>query len=181
MNDVRPTVWQAARATSAATSFFDPVMIGDEEFVDGALGHNNPLKEVWCEAKDIWDSKDEQLEPMLKCVVSVGTGHPGSSAVGQKPWTIAGTLKRIATETEATQKSFTDDHRRLTEWKDRRYYRFNVQHGLEKVKLDEHKQKGVVLAATRNYLNNDQHVKSELAHCASIMSQKECMLAEDFS
>ncbi|KAH7021523.1 acyl transferase/acyl hydrolase/lysophospholipase [Microdochium trichocladiopsis] len=38
-------VWQACRATSAATTFFDPVAIGfpPEEFVDGALGMNNPV------------------------------------------------------------------------------------------------------------------------------------------
>ncbi len=34
------TIWQACRATSAATTFFDPIAIGPfkEEFVDGALG-----------------------------------------------------------------------------------------------------------------------------------------------
>ncbi|ERT02856.1 hypothetical protein HMPREF1624_01159 [Sporothrix schenckii ATCC 58251] len=39
------TIWQACRATSAATGFFDPIAIGpfDEEFVDGALGANNPI------------------------------------------------------------------------------------------------------------------------------------------
>ncbi len=39
------TIWQACRATSAATTFFDPIAIGpfDEEFVDDALGANNPV------------------------------------------------------------------------------------------------------------------------------------------
>lgn len=44
------TIWQARRATSAATSFFDPITIGNghqgREYVDGALGFNNPLDEV---------------------------------------------------------------------------------------------------------------------------------------
>jgi patatin-like phospholipase/acyl hydrolase len=39
---------EACRATSAATSFFDPIAVGrfGEEFVDGATGANNPVREV---------------------------------------------------------------------------------------------------------------------------------------
>ena len=42
------TVWEACRATSAASSFFDPIAVGrfGEEFVDGATGANNPVREV---------------------------------------------------------------------------------------------------------------------------------------
>ncbi|KAH8661016.1 hypothetical protein BGZ61DRAFT_152848 [Ilyonectria robusta] len=38
-------IWRACRATSAATTFFDPIAIGpfQEQFVDGALGANNPV------------------------------------------------------------------------------------------------------------------------------------------
>jgi predicted acylesterase/phospholipase RssA len=38
-------VWEAARATSAASTFFPPVQIGPtkQTFVDGALRHNNPI------------------------------------------------------------------------------------------------------------------------------------------
>jgi hypothetical protein len=41
------------RATPAASSFFDPIAIGDfqESFVDGATGANNPVYEVWNEAR----------------------------------------------------------------------------------------------------------------------------------
>ena len=46
-------IWEAARATSAASSFFDPIKIGQfgEEFVDGAVGANNPVAQLWNEAK----------------------------------------------------------------------------------------------------------------------------------
>jgi predicted acylesterase/phospholipase RssA len=46
-------IWEAYRATSAASSFFDPIAIGrfQEEFVDGATGSNNPVGEVWNEAQ----------------------------------------------------------------------------------------------------------------------------------
>ena len=44
-------IWEAGRATSAASSF-DPITIDDfgESFVDGATGANNPMYEVWNEA-----------------------------------------------------------------------------------------------------------------------------------
>ena len=42
--------------TSAATSFFGPIAIGPskEEFVDGALGANNPIYTLWTQAQDVW-------------------------------------------------------------------------------------------------------------------------------
>ena len=39
-------IWEAARATSAASTFFDPIRIRDRMYVDGALKHNNPIEKV---------------------------------------------------------------------------------------------------------------------------------------
>jgi patatin-like phospholipase/acyl hydrolase len=36
-------IWEAARATSAASTFFDPIKIGHQRYVDGALRYNNPI------------------------------------------------------------------------------------------------------------------------------------------
>ena len=38
-------IWEAARATSAASRLFEPITIGpfQQKFVDGALRHNNPI------------------------------------------------------------------------------------------------------------------------------------------
>lgn len=36
-------IWQAARATSAAPSYFSSIRVGDRELVDGGLGANNPF------------------------------------------------------------------------------------------------------------------------------------------
>ena len=48
------TIWEACRATSAATSFFDPIEIGPfrEKFVDGAFGRNNPIYALWTRMSD---------------------------------------------------------------------------------------------------------------------------------
>ena len=48
--NIRATICQAALATSAATTFFDPVSIGARTFADGVLGANNPVDEVEGEA-----------------------------------------------------------------------------------------------------------------------------------
>jgi predicted acylesterase/phospholipase RssA len=39
-------IWEAARATSAASTFFDPIKIGHQRYVDGALRHNNPIEKA---------------------------------------------------------------------------------------------------------------------------------------
>src|SRR5436189_6311046 len=41
-------IWEAARATSAASRLFEPITIGpfSQKFVDGALRHNNPTEKV---------------------------------------------------------------------------------------------------------------------------------------
>ena len=69
-------IWQAGRATSAASPFLDPITIGDfgQSFVGGAIGANKPVYEVWNEAEDIWPSGS--LEDKIKCLVSIGTGAP---------------------------------------------------------------------------------------------------------
>ena len=36
-------IWEAARATSAAPSYFPSLKVGGYELVDGGLGANNPL------------------------------------------------------------------------------------------------------------------------------------------
>ena len=68
----RCTIVEAARATSAAPTFFEPVEImingTKERFVDGALGFNNPVMELYSEAKTIFPSRS------IDCIVSLGTG-----------------------------------------------------------------------------------------------------------
>ena len=66
LDDSAPTVLEAARATSAAASYFEPVTIRSLKFVDGALGANNPVDEVWNEALNIWCPNDDVLEPLVQ-------------------------------------------------------------------------------------------------------------------
>ena len=75
-------IWEAARATSAASTFFDPITIGDECFVDGVTGANNPIQYLWTEVGDVWKERDGPLENEIKCILSIGTGIPSLQPFG---------------------------------------------------------------------------------------------------
>ncbi|KAI9893041.1 MAG: hypothetical protein M1814_000925 [Vezdaea aestivalis] len=163
-------IWEAARATSAASSFFDPIKIGqfEEEFVDGAVGANNPAAQLWNEAKYAW--RDEKLEDNIKCFVSIGTGVPSLIPYGSNLLEIAQTLKYIATETEKTAETFHRAHSDLDDGN--RYFRFNVTHGLENVGLEDATQKNVIIAATTRYVATESVMK-QMRLCGTNLSTKE--------
>ena len=163
-------IWEACRATSAATTFFDPIAIGpfDEEFVDGALGANNPVYALWNQAQDVWG---DRLRGSLHCVVSIGTGVPALKPVRDDVFGIWATLKELATETEKTAEQFRRDKSDLDN--EGRYYRFNVDRGLEEVGLEESKKKNEIAAATRRYVES-QAVFKQMNACANAIARREC-------
>jgi len=151
--DIPATICQAALATSAATSFFDPVTIDDRTFADGGFGANNPVDEVEGEASNIWGSEEKDLKELVKCFISIGTGNPGRKAFedGMIKF-LSETAVQIATETEATEKKFIE---RWAKHYDRnQYFRLNVDQGLQDIGLDEYKKKGPIKAATEGYLTH---------------------------
>jgi hypothetical protein len=169
----RTKIWQACRATSAATTFFDPIRIGSsgQEFVDGAFGANNPVDILFEEARDLWGNEYE-LERKGKhmCVVSIGTGKLQSVPV-HEDLKILKTLKTLATETEKTAERF----HRANSWLDdnKRYYRFNVDSGLEQVGLEESGKRKDIEAATHAYIETQAVHKSILA-CVSNLADTTC-------
>ncbi|KAI7763831.1 hypothetical protein LZL87_014009 [Fusarium oxysporum] len=64
-------LWQAARATSAAPTFFKPLVINGESLVDGGLQANNPLGWLWNEVLQVFTPVR-----MTDCFLSIGTGTP---------------------------------------------------------------------------------------------------------
>jgi hypothetical protein len=111
LNSVK--IWEACRATSAASSFFDPIAVGQykEEFVDGGTGANNPVWEVWNQAQLMWGP--EPIEGRIKCLVSIGTGVPSLKQFQDDVFHIGETLVAIATETEQTAERFQRDKSHL--------------------------------------------------------------------
>lgn len=67
-------VWYAARATSAAPTWFEPHDDGDAKYIDGAIGANNPSKMALRELDQMFPYK-----PLL--CVSIGTGEKSQKQV----------------------------------------------------------------------------------------------------
>ena len=165
------TIWEACRATSAASSFFDSIAIGryEEEFVDGATGANNPVWEVWNQAQAMYGP--EPLEDHLDCLVSIGTGVPPLKPFRDDVLHLHETLIALATETEQTAERFRRSKAHLDDAG--HYYRFNVARGLEEVALEESKKKKEIAAATRRYVTS-QEVWKHMRACADRMARKQC-------
>lgn len=164
-------IWRAARATSAATSFFDPVEIGDEEFVDGATPANNTIMELWAEAQDYFSPEDNaswDLDDKISCLVSIGTGIPTIRPFGDDPVGIGAKLVKKATDTEKNAEEFARRHPKLHS--PQRYFRFNVTRGLEGVRLEDHSKGKEIISATRMYIESFETSRM-LMHCSASLSQ----------
>jgi hypothetical protein len=164
------TIWEAGRATSAASSFFDPIQIGpfQESFVDGATGCNNPVEKVFEEALEIWG---EGARERINCFLSIGTGQPTERGFGNGLKQIASTLIRISTETEQTATRFTRVNAPFLGAPQQRkniYFRFNVVKGLEDIGLERHEDKAKIAAATKVYLSSPQ-VSRDVIACAGAL------------
>jgi hypothetical protein len=132
--------------------------------VDGALGANNPVYEVWTQARDKWGT---QLEGELQCLISIGTGMPTLQPVRDDVLGIWATLRDLGTETENTAERFHREKSNLDI--EGRYYRFNVAHGLDNIGLEESKKMKEIAAATRRSMES-QAVFKQITACAGILT-----------
>lgn len=153
-------IWQACRATSAAPTFFPPMVIGrpPTAYVDGGLGYNNPIRLLVEEARHLWPASRE-----IGCIVSVGTGTLASGDIGRTIQPLFESLKGMATDTEKTAREFKEEMKHKY-GVNQVYFRFNVQHGLEQVSLEEWKELDRTKVATEEYLI---HEWSQVDTCAS--------------
>ena len=131
------------------------------------------------EASNIWCSETADLKPLVKCFISIGTGHPGTKAVeGNLLKFLSKTLVNIVTETENTEKKF------IAKWRqhfdEKRYFRLNVEQGLQRVGLAEYEEEGAIEAATENYLNH-QAQKFRVRDCVLNLRQKQSVYNETFT
>jgi hypothetical protein len=180
-------IWEVGRASSAAPTFFDPLVvqssketlvgtvpldlvelisINSRRSSDGGLGFNNPIYELWEEAQDVL-----KYQP-LRCLVSIGTGMPGVQPVGSSLKTLFETLRAIATETQKTHERFSLSHAENTKG---RYFRFNVDRGMENIGLDEYKRIGTMHELTRGYLDHTPGLPSQLEDCANKLRKQKAI------
>lgn len=148
--------------------------------MDGALGANNPVEEVEGEAADIWCPDTRQLKPLVKCFISIGTGNPGKKEIKDDKVLkfFIKTLVGISTETEQTERKFIARWAKQVE--ESRFFRFNVEQGLQGIDLAEYSAQGLIEAATDEYIRH-QNQKVRVRDCVQNLKQKECVYIEDFS
>ena len=153
------TIVEAAMTTSAAPTFFCPRSVGNQIYVDGALGCNNPTMEIIHECEDLYRLERSPISrPTV--VLSIGTGKMDLIELekaeklswwqDRSGFNCAKALSKIVTSCE---KVHQDVGRRFADLDlSNRYFRFNVSRGLEKVILDECEKAGDILSATTKYL-----------------------------
>ncbi|KAI9686759.1 MAG: hypothetical protein M1822_002818 [Bathelium mastoideum] len=171
-------IWEAARATSAAPTFFPPIKFQERtgnEFIDAAIGCNNPTKELIKEAKSYYRLKGYNLSKPT-CIVSIGTGqkdliqlHKAASVFWFKDRTglsIAPVLANIVTDCENTHDevalSCIEEH--LTN----RYFRFNAPQGMQNIVLDEWEKLDDIRTYTDKYMRLNQ-TENELLRCVALL------------
>jgi hypothetical protein len=159
-------IWEAGRATSAASTFFDPIAVGSvgQEFLDGGTGANNPVRQLWNEAADTFcNGSSTRLLQNVRTLVSIGTGIPDLKDFGDDPLTIGKTLLDMSTETQTTANEF---HRTNSDLDDEgKYYRFNVGRGLAGIGLEEANEAKRIKELTDAYLV-EQSTYSSIRKCA---------------
>ena len=126
-------IWEAARATSAAPTFFKRIEIGRAlPFIDGGLGRNNPSRVILDEANALFGARH------IGCLVSVGTGEVETAAIKKPglfqqiaPTNIVDVLKAIAIDCEGTHESML----RLFAKLPTTYFRLNVEQGMQGIEI----------------------------------------------
>ncbi|KAF3804160.1 hypothetical protein GCG54_00000509 [Colletotrichum gloeosporioides] len=149
-------IWEAARATSAAPQLFKRIFIGEQlrqlEFVDGALGCNNPIQQVIEEALNEFEANRD-----VGCILSIGTGMRRAGTFGRPrgyqrliPKDLIGVLAKMATDSNEAADRMSERFRNY----DRLYYRLNAGPEVGDVGLDEWALLGQVEASTAGWLRN---------------------------
>ncbi|KAF7763958.1 hypothetical protein Agabi119p4_8495 [Agaricus bisporus var. burnettii] len=147
-------IWEAARATSAAPTFFKRIIIGrDQPFIDGGLGRNNPSQVVLEEANALFGARQ------IGCLVSIGTGQAGIIGIKKPglwqrilPTDVIDALKAITTDCESTHEAMLRRFSKLPST----YFRLNVEQGMQEIELSEWEKLSNAEAHTTQYMRKEE-------------------------
>ena len=169
---VRCKIWEAARATSAAPTIFDPITFENGvTFRDGALRDNNPIFEL---------ADEVQLEfpdTPVSVVVSIGTGVPASIVMSNSLTSLAKVCGRLATDAEKIARRFEAVYCSSSGPFEDKYFRFNVSRGVEAIHLEEWHKADLMMSSTQSYLR-EEHVR--LRECAIRLSRNKIIQGSPF-
>ena len=191
-------VCEAARATSAAPTFFPVMRIRDRVFVDGGLGHNNPSVATYFHYLAFEGKKSTKFMAFasesaphysrhgnLDCsrvrFINIGTGAKSSEVETRKRDRLAGFmlgfirkgvfLKQILTEIAVNSEEKVSIMHQFAYLEPNRfrYDRFDANHGVSNIKLDDYNALKDIRDKTNLYLD-EQETKDLLAEVGSAIA-----------
>ncbi len=168
-------IWEAARATTAASSFFRPQTLGSgtsaRAYIDAALGTNNPVYTLIQQAVEEFG-----FGKPLGCVISIGTGTRDTK-LDRVPsgWrnvvhgvgyyvNLGKTVKNIATDSEEVHRNLQARLRCAP----RAYYRFSVPDAADHFKLNHYKKMPELKLVTSKYLAR-RDVAAQVRQAAEVL------------
>lgn len=154
-------IWQACRATSAASLYFPSINIKGRTYWDGGMNSNNPILQVIEEAKSE-HGKDRKFQ----VIVSIGTGKSPQSDPSSH---LLGVMQYAIHQMTDTQKKHNEFLSRYEDLKDD-YYRFNEEESLYKIDLADWKKLDRVEELATEYVSSVIGQKQILA-CAKRLAQ----------
>ncbi|KAL4914979.1 acyl transferase/acyl hydrolase/lysophospholipase [Aspergillus aurantiobrunneus] len=167
-------IWEAGVASFANAALFDPITLGPSRrrFTDSSAQANNPIREVWIEAKNVW--RLTTLESQLRCLVSIGTGLPTikraskSTGGGGMFGFSAKTADAAFVDPEVETNKFIQEHSELDD--DGRLFRFDVPNGLAEIELDSVAEMETIVDATQDYLAKEL-VYKQVRRCGKALAR----------
>ena len=167
-------IWQVARATSAAPTYFLPIEIDDVLYGDGGIGWNNPTKEAIAEARNVWPDRP------IGILISIGTGLEEALQLNDTSKAIPLVVQSLLRNTspahafklavaEYAVRCITSCeliHREVAEHCEREilqgnYFRLNVSQGMSTIGLAEWDKLGMMIALTNQYMDNGDKKKEK--------------------
>ncbi|KAF8961360.1 acyl transferase/acyl hydrolase/lysophospholipase [Flammula alnicola] len=171
-------IWEAARATSAAPTFFKRIEIGREQpFIDDGMGRNNPSRVVLEEANALFGARQ------VGCLVSIGTGQADIIAIKKPglfqqivPIDVIDALRAIATDCEDTHQAMLG----LFANSPNTYFRLNVEQGMQGIQLAEWEKLSIVEAHTTQYMKRKEVVEKLALLVNAIRVPRAQLMIEQF-
>ena len=164
-------IWQVARATSAAPSYFKSTRLFEYRYFDAAVNMNNPSWEVLNEVTMIGKDHDS-----IDLLLSLGAGNAKGNTTKAKH-----TLQKVLNDISDVVHKKVKDASKHDQFD---YYRWDVRDGLQDVRLDEwkpaltgEKTLGEIESATNRFLK-DSHVQNEIRKCAEALVHSRSLRAQ---
>ncbi|KAL4892783.1 acyl transferase/acyl hydrolase/lysophospholipase [Aspergillus ambiguus] len=155
-------VWEACAACFAVPSLFDAIPIGTSgrAYHDASMEVNNPMRDVWIEAKAAWPSGS--LESQLSCMVSIGAGAPSMKRLNRKFFGLVKTMPERLPDGDAETNKFIKEHSELDD--ENRLFRFDVPNGMADIRPEDTDEIAPIVEATLDYVAKEL-VRKQIRRC----------------